>query len=297
MTFKPAIVHINTSLNARSFPRDAMLLVIAWLARRRVVWQVHGGQWIADLEQHNPVAFGMLKLFLKLPRRVVVICSQDELGYGKLVALNRLRRISNAVSLIDPMTNNVQERYAGTLRIIYIGRLVAGKGVLDLLDAIRIIARDRQGPAVALDIAGSGPLEQELRLKVHEYDLGMHVRLLGQVRGVQKHQLLSESDLLVLPSCLPERSPYALLESMAAGVPAIACATGGVMDVIEHRQNGMLVPPHRPDLLAAAIIEVARDRQLLRRMSVAARGTIVQAYHVSNMATRFCELYEEVIDE
>ena len=87
VTWRPAILHINTALNARALPRDAALLLVAWLTRCPVVWQVHGGSSIVELERNQPMVLPMLRLLLRFPRRVVVISGQDELGYAKLVAL------------------------------------------------------------------------------------------------------------------------------------------------------------------------------------------------------------------
>jgi glycosyltransferase involved in cell wall biosynthesis len=115
--------------------------------------------------------------------------------------------------------------------------------------------------------------------------------------GAQKRHLLKETDVFVLPTFLAERLPYALLESMAEGVPAVACAIGGVAELIEHRRTGLLVPPQHPGLLADAILHLARDRLLLERISRGARELIRDSYDLAGMADRFCALYDEILDE
>jgi len=183
------------------------------------------------------------------------------------------------------------------LRLAYIGRLVVGKGVLDLIDAMQIIAREHEAVPISLRIAGAGPVERQLRMKVEEYGLNERVQLLGPVAGAQKHRLLQQTDVCVLPTFHLERLPYALLESMAEGVPAVACAIGGVAELIEHRRTGLLVPPRRPDLLAAAILQLASDRLLLEQISRAAHERIRDSYDLAVMAARFCALYDEILDE
>jgi glycosyltransferase involved in cell wall biosynthesis len=297
VTWRPAILHINTALNARALPRDAALLLVAWLTRCPVVWQVHGGSSIVELERNRSMMLPMLRLLLRFPRRVVVISGQDELGYAKLVASDRLRRIVNAVQVPDLSARAVIAPERAGLRLAYIGRLVAEKGVLDLIDAMRIIAREHEAVPISLRIAGAGPVETQLRMKVEEYGLAERVQLLGPLRGARKHRLLEQSDVFVLPTFLPERLPYALLESMAEGVPAVACPTGGVAELIEHRRTGLLVPPQRPDLLADAILQLARDRLLLQQISRAARERVRDSYDLAGMADRFCALYDEILDE
>ena len=297
VTWRPAILHINTSLNARSLPRDTALLLVAWLTRCPVVWQVHGGSSIVELERNQPLALPMLRLLLRFPRRVVVISGQDELGYAKVVAPDRLRRIVNAVQVPDLSARDAIAPQRAGLRLAYIGRLVAGKGVLDLIEAMQIIAREHEAVPISLQIAGAGPLETQLRMKVEEHGLTERVQLLGPLAGARKHRLLEQTDVFVMPTFLPERLPYALLESMAEGIPAVACAIGGVAELIEHRRTGLLVPPRRPDLLADAILQLASDRTLLELISRAARERIRDSYDLAGMATRFCALYDEILDE
>src|SRR5688572_27792892 len=205
VTWRPAILHINTSLNARSLPRDTALLLVAWLTRCPVVWQVHGGSSIVELERNQPLALPMLRLLLRLPRRVVVISAQDELGYAKLVAPDRLRRIVNAVQVPDLSARDAIAPQRAGLRLAYIGRLVAGKGVLDLIEAMQIIAREHEAVPISLQIAGAGPLETQLRMKVEEHGLTERVRLLGPLAGARKHRLLEQTDVFVMPTFLPER--------------------------------------------------------------------------------------------
>lgn len=297
VTWRPAILHINTSLNARSLPRDAALLLVARLTGCPVVWQVHGGTWIAELERSKPMALRMLRLLLRLPRRVVVISGQDESGYAKLVASDRLRRIANAVQVPDLSARETIPAERAGLRLAFIGRLVAGKGVLDLIEAMHIIARAPEAIGISLRIAGVGPVEVQARKRVEAYGLADRVHLVGTIVGAHKHRLLEQTDVLILPSFLPERLPYSLLESMAAGIPAVACAVGGVAELIEHGRTGLLVPPRRPDLLASAILQLASDRQLLAGLSVAARQQICDSYDLAGMGARFCALYDEVLDE
>jgi glycosyltransferase involved in cell wall biosynthesis len=296
VTWRPAILHINTSLNARSLPRDTALLLIAWLSRCPVVWQVHGGRSIAELELKRRMALPLLRLLLRFPRRVVVISRQDESGYAKVVAPGRLRRIVNAVRVVDSPVRDATAAARAGLRLAYIGRLVAGKGVLDLIDAMQIVARGHEAPPISLRIAGAGPIEQQLQSKVAEYGLAGRVQLLGRLEAAPKHRLLAQTDVFVLPTFLPERLPYALLESMAEGIAPVACAIGGVAELIEHGRTGLLVPPRRPDLLAAAILQLADDRRLLERISRAARERVRDSYDLAGMAGRFCVLYDEILD-
>lgn len=76
---------------------------------------------------------------------------------------------------------------------------------------------------------------------------------------------LKAFDVFVLPS-LKEGLPYTILEAMHAGLPIVATSVGGIPDVIEHKKNGILVPPGNPTLLADAITTVFADANLQKTM-------------------------------
>src|SRR5207245_11689910 len=99
--------------------------------------------------------------------------------------------------------------------------------------------------------------------------LGMaaHLRFLGHREDV--HDLLSIYDIFVLPS-LSEGMPLALLEAMAAGLPAVATQVGGVTEVLEDRKTGLLVPPGDSRALADMIVALLGHPTLVKARGEAA---------------------------
>ena len=89
-------------------------------------------------------------------------------------------------------------------------------------------------------------------------DLGLagRVHFLGQRRDIP--DLLAALDIFVLPSH-SEGVSLALLEAMAAGLPVIATAVGGLPEVVTDGENGLLIPPKDPEALAAALARLLAD--------------------------------------
>ena len=81
-------------------------------------------------------------------------------------------------------------------------------------------------------------------------------------------------DVLVIPSILPEGLPLAALEAMQHGVPVIASAAGGLIEVVQDRKNGILVPPGNVPALAAALERVWSDPSLRTRLAEGALATV-----------------------
>ena len=130
-----------------------------------------------------------------------------------------------------------------------VGRLVPTKGLPFLLKAFALTRR-RVGRG-KLIVVGDGRMRDELKDFADELGLADHVHFLGYRKDVEK--LLRAMDVFVLAS-IAEGMPGALLEAMAAGVPCISTAVGGIPDVLESGRFGTLVEPGDENALAKAMI-------------------------------------------
>jgi glycosyltransferase involved in cell wall biosynthesis len=157
------------------------------------------------------------------------------------------------------------ERFA----LLTLARLVPVKG---LPEAVRALAH--RGDLEWL-IAGEGP--ERAALEALARTSSLRVRVLGHVAGADKSALLHAADAFVLPSrVLPsgrsEGAPTALLEAMAAGLPVIASAVGGVGELVRDGETGWSFEPHEPAALEAAVERVLRAPEDARRVAAGARA-------------------------
>ena len=150
---------------------------------------------------------------------------------------------------------------------VTVANLRVEKDYPNLLRAARN-AVDRVPRLVFLAV-GQGKLEAEIQALHAKLGLGDSFRLLGYRADVM--DVLGASDLFVLGS-RHEGFPIAVMEALAVGLPIVATDVGGVSDAITDQEEGLLVPPHRPDLLADAIVQVARDDELRARMAASAHS-------------------------
>jgi glycosyltransferase involved in cell wall biosynthesis len=142
--------------------------------------------------------------------------------------------------------------------VLFVGRLVEGKGFSVLLDAV-----ERIDIEFSLCLAGDGPLRERLAADIEARGLGDHVHLLGYREDVER--LVAGSNVLVLPS-FREGTPRVITEAMAGGLPVVASNIAGIPEQIDDGGNGLLVPPGDPDALADALESVLENPQLRVRM-------------------------------
>ena len=123
---------------------------------------------------------------------------------------------------------------------------------------------------------------------VRELGLSGQVDLLGQRRDVR--ELLAGSDVFVLAS-RSEALPISILEAMAAGVPVVASAVGGVAELVVDGVTGFIVPPGDPDALSDALARLLADSRLRRQMGAAGRARAEALFDLPSLHQAHLELY------
>lgn len=185
-----------------------------------------------------------------------------DLGFGDKSAI-----IPNA---IEQPEWGPRERHDGPLRLLFLGRLHPIKG-LPLLFRALSSAQARRGSTFVLQIAGDGDAAYRRELQEEIASLGLRdlVRFLGFVGGETKVRALRETDVVVAPG-YHENFGIAVVEAMAAGLPAIVSDGVALAPEIHEADAGLVFASGNVELLAAALIEML-DRPYWQRASDNAR--------------------------
>lgn len=173
------------------------------------------------------------------------------------------------------------------IRFIFVGRLVRGKGVLDYLDAARIVKKVH--PEVGFDLVGpfdSNPTAirpEDIQPYIDEGVVDFH----GEQKNVQPFQ--EASSAFVLPSYYGEGTPKSALEAMATGRPLIVADAVGCREVVRRGVNGFLVPPRDPNSIAAAMMQLIEEPGLKERMGAESRKMAENVFDVRKVDDLICK--------
>lgn len=219
-----------------------------------------------------------LSALQQLSRRILVPCA-DGFAANTGLSAARFRELGappERVYLTPHSTNlapfweleRSDDGPRGALRVLGMGRLLARKG-FDRLIAAFADARI-SNPRLALRLVGSGP--ESDRLHTLARTLGVETaEFSGFVDQPELADICAESDIFVFPS-LQEEFGFVLLEAMAAGLPCIASPhAGATHDLIRHGENGLIVDPDDRPALTAALLSLAADVEMRRRLGEQAR--------------------------
>lgn len=165
------------------------------------------------------------------------------------------------------------------------------KGHLELIQALALL-KDRH-PLQAL-MVGGGRRQEEMRELAASLGLQERVHFLGNRRDVPV--LLKAMDIFVLPSH-NEGVSLAVLEAMAAGLPVIVSAVGGLPEIVAHEENGLLIPPKDVEALAQSLARLLDNPDLARRLGQKAREHIEARYSLEGMGQAANAAYDELVQK
>jgi len=174
---------------------------------------------------------------------------------------------------------------------VIVARLNGRKGHATLLKSVALL-RDSDVTPLML-VVGDGPEWEALELQAQQLGLGpSQVRFLGARSDVDR--ILSAADFFVLPSDT-EGLPLSVLEAMAHGLPIVASRVGGIPEIIETSDHGLLVPPGDSEALAEAIRSLIDDPVLRRNLSIAARARVNTEFSIANTLENYDRLYRNAL--
>lgn len=188
-------------------------------------------------------------------------------------------------------------REAGPL-VVFAGRVVAEKGVDDLVDAVALLSGPY--PQLRAVVAGSGQHLEAVRRRAVERGVSERIDFVGWAKRGDVAAWLAAADLVVAPSRIgvdgwQEGQGLSIIEAMAQARPVVATATGGIAETIEDGVTGVLVPPENPAALARAISRILTDPAGSAAMGERARAHALASFSRTSSAGRFADLYERIL--
>ncbi len=302
---RPALVQcFDTKLN----------LLVPFAARGlrdvEVVSTINGLGWLYS--SSSPMALGLRPVYRALQRladrwtAVTVFQNRDDQAF-----FMRRRMVGRRGQVVIPGSGIDVERFerAGAtgsspaeLRkalgldasevVMTVTRMTRQKGIPTLLDAAALVHQHRPGVRFLL----VGPRESEGPFAVTQAEIDRHapyVLAVGPRSDVPA--LLGLADVFAFPTEYFEGVPRALLEAAVAGRPIVTTRMPGCTDVIRDGQNGFLVPPRDPRLLAERILDLLRDRVTAAAMGARAAQLVRKEFNLEITVARYAAVYEDLV--
>lgn len=281
------LIHVHSATSS------AFVVALAgrWLARPTVMKIMASGAW-GDLRRMRsggelPGSSRMARTFLSVDR---VICLNAEAEAECIEAGFRQEQrvpLPNGFPVREVEARSSYD-VGSTIEVLSVGRLDPQKNFELLLRAVHGIAEGSMLLPLRVTVLGDGPERGRLETLAAELGLGERLRFLGRVNDVPVH--LARADIFVLPS-RSEGISNALLEAMAHGLPCIATAIPGNVDLVVNGETGLLVGTDDPGRLADVLRELATRKDLRERLGRAGRRLVEERFDMERIADRYADLY------
>ncbi len=280
-----------------------------FLVRLSGIWRSSG--WIAyhhgyTKDAKRTTLYNQLDRWsLQVPSRIVTVCQpfrQQLVARG--IPASRILVIHNAISPdwmrpkgdsesspADGLPEQCRKRTPAEKVVLAIGRLSKEKAFSDLLRAMIEARNLSPDMPIRLLIAGEGPERESLERQIQENQLQDRASLLGYVPDLRPFYRTADA---VVISSTSEGEPNVLLEAMAAGVPTIATAVGGIPEMVEDKRSALLVPASDPVAMASALRLLFSDAELCRRLVLNGRGLVGARHSPESRARLLIQTYESV---
>lgn len=274
---KPDIVH--THLNVMPY-------ILPAVVNSNVKSRIHTVHSVADKE-----AEGILRLVMKIAYKLfgftpVAICDYVK---GTIEDVYKIKNsdipcIYNGINttIFNRKNKTISNKY---IKLINIGTLYHVKNQKLIIDAFAEV--QKKIPNIKLTILGEGELRSELEKQIERYRLNDYIQLKGIVENV--YEELNDSDIYIMASNY-EGLPLSILEAMSCELPIIATKAGGVVDIVNDGENGILIDINNKEQLVTAMIKLIKNYQIREEMSIKSKE-LSKLYDIKNCTIQYEKLY------
>ncbi len=292
----PDLVLINPSLNAKSFYRDGVFLLLIHIFHKPAVVFLHGWDEFFYSNKYRFKGFLFSQAYNKV-EMIFVLASEFK---------NKLRDVGVSVPIYRVTTMVSDELMKGdapisfcakemdtVLSILFISRLAEEKGAMATLNSVIRLLKEKK--SVCLTIAGSGEDECNiLKTLADSPNLNGKIRFVGYVSGMDKRKLLMGHDVFCFPTTYGEGLPVAVLEAISFGLPVVTYPIAGLADVMEGGKMGVLLDDeqNKEEVVYQALNSLIEQPLLIEKisrynLSISDRFT---ARHVSDLILKLIRI-------
>lgn len=278
------VVHLHMASRG-SCIRKTILALSCWALRTPYVIHLHGGEFHIFFDKEiGSVGRSFIRFAFFKAGHVIALSDYWKKWIKENIGINV--RVSIIFNGVPPIDRNEDNAVAPT--VLFLGKLTKGKGVGELIEAMKDVSICL--PSAVLELAGDGEIEF-----YKEQASGLaNVRFLGWISEPERLAALSRATVLCLPSW-NEGLPMSILEAMSAGLPVISTPVGGIPAAVEHEVTGLLVEPGNAKALAAAICKILMNPASARLMGKEGQARHRQSFSTEAMGASCLEVYNSCL--
>ena len=290
------LVHLNPSLDSKSFMREGFFALLARANKKKVIVFFHGWKKSSEICIERYFLWIFSRFFGKADA-LIVLTNENKKTLEKWRVINPIYK---EVTVIDDneltgfdMQNALKKRQSSkTWRILFLARIIREKGIYEILEAFSLI--QSKYPTMELVVAGDGRELDNVKSFTRESSIH-NVTFAGYIKNEEKRRRFHEAHIFCLPS-YAEGCPVSVIEAMAYGLPIVTRPVGGVVDFFKNGSHGFISGSLDPNVLASHIEKLLVDKNLYEKISLYNYQFAQTHFLASDAVLRLERIYEAAIN-
>lgn len=290
LTHRYSFCYLAITCHGVGFLKDMPFVLLCKLFRRKVVIHQHNKGMAQDV---NRWPYRWLLPLVYKNAKVILLSWRLYPDIEKVVPRENVVVCPNGIPTVD---YEYRERNNAVPRLLFLSNLIVNKGVLVLLDALKIMHDN--GTPFFCDFVGGETCEitterfsKELKMR----NLDKVSKYHGRKVDTEKEAFFNQSDLFVFPTFYEnECFPLVLLEAMQYGLPIVTTNEGGISDIVEDGVNGLIAERQNPQSLADCIERLINNAELRNIMGKKGLQKYQSSFTIDCFERKFVEIMAKV---
>lgn len=289
---EPAVVLIPIAQTTAGFAKDAPFIRMAQKVGARVIIQLRGSEWRVWYDHLPRTRQKLVNRALEGVAGAIVLGENLVPVFEGIIPAERTYVVPNGGDYSFPERRRPSP---APVRLLYLANYLPGKGLLELLEGLRLLSADEQLPPWEFHAYGSWGSEAYKAACMRAARNVPACHLHGHIEGDAKWQALTDADVFVFAPRAPEGHPWSIVEALAAGLPVISTDRGAIRQSVLDGENGFLLEHPAPGDLANALAKLLKDHALRTSFGRASRRLYEAKFTSAAMTAHLGEVFKAVM--
>lgn len=282
LKYRVDLAHVHMA-SYGSFYRKSLLINLCKILKIKIVVHVHGACFNKFYEGLGNKKKKYISKILNKSEKLIVLSESWKQFFENIVPKEKIQILYNSVPLPEKKEQIMVNKTVFTA--LFLGRIGERKGVYDILEIAKKLEK------VNIIIAGDG--EKKKVKDIVEKNSLKNVTILDWLNEQEKEKYLKNADMYLLPS-YDEGLPMSVLEAMSYSLPVITTNVGGIPELIQNGENGILITPGDKKALEKSIIKLCEDCEYRRSLGQNAYNTINERFNIEKYLEKLNDIYLQI---
>lgn len=293
-SFQPDLIYITPNTHGLAFYKEFFIVRQLKRMGKRIVMHFHN-KGVRE-HQGNAMSRWLYKQFFK-DTEIILLSEHLYADISQYAGKEQVSVCPNGIPPANKCVIQSAEETSSPATILFLSNLLRAKGLVDLLDACKILTKRNIG--YTCHIVGGETKEfnmDSIMREIENRQLTDNVQYLGRKTGKEKEAEYEKARLFVFPSH-DECFPLVLLEAMQHRLPCVTTTVGGTVDIVENGKTGYWIDSQSPEALAEKIEHLIQHPEKGREMGMQGYEKYQKEYTLEKFEQRFVTILEDIINK